>query len=492
MVAAAHFVVKLGKSTYLSIHIMALWSCLGFRRMCRGKAVTGLFFEQALLSQGFDRDVRIVVDTGRIKSVEVGAAAEQGDERHRIGLPGICNLHSHAFQRGMAGLAEIRGTAADSFWTWRELMYRFVGRMTADDIEAVAAQAYVEMLEAGFTRVGEFHYIHHDVSGAPYANIGELAERIAAAAQSTGIGLTLLPVFYAHAGFGGRLPDRGQRRFINDVNGFSRLLEASRRAVAGLKGAVVGLAPHSLRAVTPGELDAILNLAGDCPVHIHIAEQTREVDECIAFSGQRPLHWLFDHVEVDRRWCLVHAIHATPEEIGRLAQSGAVAGLCPITEANLGDGTFNAPELIERGGAFGIGSDSNILIGVADELRQLEYSQRLARRARNVIAGHAAATSTGRALFEAALRGGSQALGVVNPGLAAGGFADIVSLDAEHITLAGRSGDALLDSWIFAAGRPLVDCVWAQGRRVVQGGRHHAREAVARRFRHTLQGLLAA
>jgi formimidoylglutamate deiminase len=454
--------------------------------------VIGLFFEQALLSQGFARDVRIVVDGGRLKSVEAGASAEQGDERHRIGLPGICNLHSHAFQRGMAGLAEIRGTAADSFWTWRELMYRFVGRMTADDIEAVAAQAYVEMLEAGFTRVGEFHYIHHDVSGAPYANIGELAERIAASAQSTGIGLTLLPVFYAQAGFGGRAPDQGQRRFINDVNGFSRLLDASRRAVVGLQGAVVGLAPHSLRAVTPDQLGAILNLAGDCPVHIHIAEQTREVDECIAWSGRRPLHWLFDHVAVDRRWCLVHATHATLEEIGRLAQSGAVAGLCPITEANLGDGIFNAPEFIKGGGAFGIGSDSNVLIGAADELRQLEYSQRLAQRARNVMAGQTAIASTGRALFEAVLYGGSQALGAATAGLSEGGYADIVSLDAEHVALAGRSGDAILDSWIFAAGRSLVDCVWAQGRKVVQDGRHHGRETIARRFRQSLQGLLAA
>jgi formimidoylglutamate deiminase len=454
--------------------------------------VAGLFFEQALLPQGWARDVRIAVDAGRLVSVEAGASAQPNDERHRIGLPGIANLHSHAFQRGMAGLAEIRGTAADSFWTWRELMYRFVGRMTADDIEAVAAQAFVEMLEAGFTRVGEFHYIHHDLSGAPYANIGELAERIAAAVQLTGIGLTLLPVFYAHAGFGGRAPDQGQQRFINGIDGFSRLMEASRRAVARLEGAVVGLAPHSLRAVTPEELDAILDLAREGPVHIHIAEQIREVDECIAWSGQRPLQWLFDHVAVDRRWCLVHATHATVDEIARLAQSGAVAGLCPITEANLGDGTFDAPEFLKHGGAFGIGSDSNVLIGVGDELRQLEYSQRLMQRARNVMAGHAAAASTGRALFEAARKGGSQALGIASAGLTEGGFADIVSLDAQHVALAGRSGDALLDSWIFAAGRSLVDCVWAQGRKVVKDGRHHARETIARRFRHMLQGLLTA
>ena len=453
--------------------------------------MSGLFFEEALLPQGWARDVRIAVDAGRIAGVAAGAVAEAGDEHHRIGIPGIANLHSHAFQRGMAGLAEIRGNAADSFWTWRDLMYRFVGRMSPDDIEAVAAQAYVEMLEAGFTRVGEFHYIHHDVSGAPYADIGELAGRVAASAQATGIGLTLLPVFYAHAGFGGRAPDPGQRRFINDIEGFANLVEASRRAVAGQQGAVLGVAPHSLRAVTPDELAAILPLAQGGPVHIHIAEQIREVDDCIAWSGRRPMQWLLDHVAVDRRWCLIHATHATDDEVGQLAASGAVAGLCPVTEANLGDGTFNAVEFLARNGRFGVGSDSNVLIGVTDELRQLEYSQRLAHRARNVMAG-VAAGSTGRALFDAALNGGAQALGVAGCGLIEGGFADLFSLDAQSVALAGRSGDAILDSWVFGAARPLVDCVWARGRKVVQNGRHQHREWIAQRYRHTLEGLLAA
>ena len=391
----------------------------------------------------------------------------------------------------MAGLAEIRGTSADSFWTWREVMYRFVGRMTADDIEAVAAQAYVEMLEAGFTRVGEFHYIHHDISGAPYGNLGELAGRIAAAAQTAGIGLTLLPVFYAHADFGGRAPDPAQRRFVNDLDGFSRLMEASRRAVAGQEGAVVGIAPHSLRAVTPDELDAVVAVAGTCPIHIHIAEQMREVDECIAWSGQRPLQWLFDHAPVDRNWCLVHATHATSAELGAVADSGAVAGLCPVTEANLGDGTFNAPEFIDRGGVFGVGSDSNVLIGLSDELRQLEYSQRLALKVRNVLASGSVA-STGRALFDGALRGGSQAVGLAKTGLTEGAFADIISLDAQNIALAGRTSDAILDSWIFGAGRSPVDCVWARGRKVVKDGHHHNRETVAQRFRGAIEGLLLA
>jgi len=453
--------------------------------------VRSLFFDEALLPQGWARDVRVGVDAGRIVSVASGLPAQPGDERHRIGLPGISNLHSHAFQRGMAGLAEIRGTTADSFWTWRDLMYRFVGRMTADDIEAVAAQAYVEMLEAGFTRVGEFHYIHHDVSSARYSNIGELAERIAAAAHASGIGLTLLPVFYAHAGFGGRDPDPGQRRFINSIDGFAKLLEASRHAVTGLPGAIVGIAPHSLRAVTPEQLGAIVILNERGPIHIHVAEQMREVDECIAWSGQRPLQWLFDHAPVDRRWCLVHATHATSAEIHSIVDSGAVAGLCSVTEANLGDGTFNAHDFVDCGGVFGVGSDSNVLIGVSDELRQLEYSQRLALKARNVIAPDAVA-STGRALFEGAWRGGSRALGVAKSGLAEGALADIISLDADSVALAGRSDDAILDSWIFAAGRSLVDCVWAQGRKVVQDGRHHSRSPVAQRFRQAIGRLLLA
>lgn len=449
----------------------------------------GLFFDQALLPQGWSRAVRIVVDGGRIQSVTSDSLAEQNDEHHRIGLSGMSNLHSHAFQRGMAGLAEIRGTSEDSFWTWRDVMYRFVGRMTPDDIEAVAAQAYVEMLEAGFTRVGEFHYIHHDVSGASYSNVAELAERIVAAADISGISLTLLPVFYAHAGFGGRDPDPGQRRFINSIDGFSRLMDASRRLIARQEGAVIGVAPHSLRAVTPGELESLLSAEG--PVHIHIAEQLREVEDCLAWSGQRPLQWLFDHAPVDDRWCLIHATHATPKEIRAIANSGAVAGLCPVTEANLGDGTFSGPEFAAQGGVFGVGTDSNVLIGLTDELRQLEYSQRLALKARNVMSSDET-TSTGRALFDGALRGGSQALGVTRAGLTEGAFADIVSLDAESVALAGRSGDAILDSWIFGAVRPMVDCVWARGIKMVKDGRHISRDTVAPRFRRTIEGLLSA
>jgi formiminoglutamate deiminase len=450
--------------------------------------LTTIFAEQALLPQGWRRNVRLTLENGGIAAVETDATALPGDERHAILLPGMPNLHSHAFQRGMAGLAETRGPGADSFWSWREVMYRFALSMTPDQVEAVAAQLYVEMLEAGFSRVGEFHYLHHDTDGRPYANIAEMAERIAAAAADTGIGLTLLPVFYAHAGFGGAEPTTGQRRFINDIRQFQRLLEASNKATAALNRPVVGIAPHSLRAATPNELADLQAMLPHAPFHIHIAEQVKEVEDCVAWSGARPVEWLLANAHVDSRWCLIHATHMTEIETLTMAKSGAVAGLCPVTEANLGDGVFPAPLFIEHGGRFGIGSDSNVLIGLPDELRQLEYSQRLALRARNVLA--APGQSNGRALFDAALEGGAAALGAGPARLEQSAAADFVSLDADHPSLAGKSGDAILDSWVFANGSA-VDCAWVHGQKLVSGGRHVKRDAIAARFREVMADLSA-
>ncbi|MDF3155831.1 formimidoylglutamate deiminase [Mesorhizobium sp. XAP10] len=450
--------------------------------------MAAIFAEQALLPDGWRENVRLTLAEGRITAVQPGAAAAAGDERHAILLPGMPNLHSHAFQRGMAGLAELRGPSADSFWSWREVMYRFALSMTPDQVEAVAAQLYVEMLEAGFSRVGEFHYLHHDRDGKPYANLAEMAERIAAAAGEAGIGLTLLPVFYAHSSFGGAAPNEGQRRFINDVNRFSRLVEKCRESIRALDQAVVGVAPHSLRAATPEELIDVTALAPDGPIHIHIAEQVKEVEDCLAWSGAWPVEFLLANAKVDKRWCLIHATHMTDAETVAMAKSGAIAGLCPITEANLGDGTFAAPLFREHGGRYGVGSDSNVLIGLPDELRQLEYSQRLAHRARNVLA--VAGGSTGRALFDAALDGGSVALGAGASAIAAGASADLVSLDPKNPSLAGKSGDAILDAWIFANGSK-VDCVWVHGRKQVSGGRHVKREAIAERFRNVMTALSA-
>ncbi|MDF1634813.1 formimidoylglutamate deiminase [Mycoplana sp. MJR14] len=447
--------------------------------------MTAIFAGQALLPEGWASDVRMTLKDGRIATVETGVAAAPGDERHGAIVPGMANLHSHAFQRGMAGLAELRGPGSDSFWSWRTVMYRFALSMNPEQVEAVAAQLYVEMLEAGFTRVGEFHYLHHDADGRPYADIGELAARIAAAARTTGIGLTLLPVFYAHAGFGGSAPGEGQRRFINDRDGYARLLARCRELTAALPGGVTGVAPHSLRAVTPEELAAVVALAGDAPIHIHIAEQVKEVEDCIAWSGRRPVEWLLENAPVDGRWCLIHATHMTDAETDAMAASGAVAGLCPITEANLGDGTFAAIRFLAGGGRFGIGSDSNVLIGLGDELRQLEYSQRLLHRGRNMIA--APGGSTGRALFDGAMAGGAAALGV-ETGIAAGAPADFVSLRPRHDIPV--SGDRLLDAWVFSAG-VAPDTVWVAGRKLVENGRHAAREATAARFAEAMRALAA-
>ncbi|HWT43727.1 MAG TPA: formimidoylglutamate deiminase, partial [Sphingopyxis sp.] len=346
--------------------------------------MTSLWFERAWLGSDWEKGVRLRIADGRIAKVEVGVEAAEGDDRHRVGLPGLCNVHSHGFQRGMAGLSERRSRPDDNFWSWREIMYRFLDRLTPEDVAAITAQAYAEMLETGFTRVGEFHYLHHDPAGAAYADPAEMAGAIAQASAATGIGLTLLPVFYAHGNFDAAPPSSGQRRFLNDVDGFARLLGASRSKLSG--DANMGVAPHSLRAVTPEELTALLTMSPTGPVHIHAAEQVKEVADCVAWSGARPVEWLLDNAGVDERWCLIHSTHLDEREVERLAASGAVAGLCPITEGNLGDGIFPAVDYLAGGGRFGIGTDSNILVDAAQELRALEYSQRLAQRARALLA----------------------------------------------------------------------------------------------------------
>ncbi|MBP2448835.1 formimidoylglutamate deiminase [Rhizobium leguminosarum] len=447
--------------------------------------MTTLHAGTALTPKGWQKDVRLTLEAGRIARVETGVSPQPGDERHALIVPAMGNLHSHAFQRAMAGLAEVRGPANDSFWSWRTVMYKFALAMTPEHVEAVAAKLYVEMLEAGFSRVGEFHYLHHDRDGGTYANIAELAERIGAASEETGLGLTLLPVFYAHSGFGGAQPIDGQRRFINSLESFERLMEGCRAVTSRLDGAELGLAPHSLRAATPEELAKLVPMAGDGPIHIHVAEQVKEVEDCIAWSGARPVEWLLDHAPVDERWCLIHATHMTEDETRRMAKSGAIAGLCPITEANLGDGAFAAPLFLEEGGRYGIGSDSNVLISVPEELRQLEYSQRLALRARNVVA--APGGSTALCLFTQALAGGGAAL-KAPAGLVEGHYADLVSLDTAAIPY--LSGDQILDHWLFAGGIS-IDCVWARGRKQVEGGRHLKRDAIDRRFLAAMDELLA-
>jgi formimidoylglutamate deiminase len=451
--------------------------------------MSSLWFRTALLERGWVDQVRVTLADGRIADIAAGVEPQPQDERHEVVLPGMPNLHSHAFQRGMAGLAEIASSNDDDFWTWREAMYRFLDTVDPADLEALTAFAFMEMLESGYTRVGEFHYVHHDPQGRRYADVGELSERVGAAAAETGIALTLLPVMYAHSNFGGLAPRHGQRRFINDIDRFARIVEAGRRVTASLDDAVLGVAPHSLRAVTPQELSAVVALCAGGPVHIHAAEQTKEVEDCLEWSGQRPVQWLLEHAAVDARWCLVHATHVTESEVAALARSGAVAGLCPVTEANLGDGVFPTGSFLDTGGRIGVGSDSNVLISPAEELRMLEYAQRLSRRRRNVLASRLQ-LSTGRRLFDAACAGGARALAASHRQLVVGAPADFVSLDARHPSLAFKRGDELLDSWIFAARSPAVDCVWRRGRRVVTAGRHVQRDRITARYVRTLEKIL--
>ncbi len=447
-----------------------------------------LYVRNALLETGWQRDVLLSIDGRALAAIEVGVAPPPAAERLAgVAVPGVANVHCHAFQRAMAGLVERGGPEDDSFWTWREVMYRFLAAMTPDDIEAVAAWAYVEMLEAGFTSVGEFHYLHNAPDGTHYADPAETGGRIVAAAEASGIGLALLPSFYAHGGSGGKPPTPHQTRFLLDLDGFWRLLEASRRHVQRLDGAALGIAPHSLRAVDAAELRALAERWTTGPIHIHAAEQQGEVEECLAWSGARPVQWLLDNMNVGPRWCLIHCTHMIADESTRLARSGAVAGLCPITEANLGDGIFSAPPHAAAGGHFAVGTDSNVRIALNEELRTLEYGQRLRDEKRNRLGPVGA--STGRHLFDRARRGGAQALGLPTGALAVGQTADIVVLDDTHPALVGRRDDQLIDAWVFAAGDGAVRDVFAGGRRVVADGRHVRRDQLRQRFVSTMHRL---
>ena len=452
-----------------------------------------VLLEQALLPDGWQRDVLVDIKDGLITSLDVKPTPQQMAGAKLVAgatVPGLPNLHSHTFQRGMAGLAETRGPSGDSFWTWRQVMYRFLEHLDPDDIEAIAAMAMMEMLEGGFTSLAEFHYLHHDPKGIAYADRAELAVRIIAAAQQTGINLTLLPVLYAQGGFGGQPVADQQRRFYNDLESYFLLHAASAEALKVLPHAKIGIAPHSLRAVTPDMLRALLAAGLPGPIHIHIAEQVKEVDDCLAWSGQRPVEWLFNHFAVDPQWCLIHATHMSEAETQALARSNAVAGLCPVTEANLGDGIFNALSYQSMKGKWGVGSDSNVEISAFAELRCLEYGQRLLHRGRNLLAdaeGH----STGFALYSNALQGGAQALQQPVGALRVGAQADWVTLDLTHPTLAPLPPSHWLDALVFVADRSVIHSVTTSGTLRVQNGRHLAHDAIATRFTDRLRRLLA-
>ena len=454
---------------------------------------TRLFANRALLPGGWAHDVVFTIsDTGDLTAVSPNVAAKGVECIAGTVLPGMPNLHSHAFQRAMAGLAERAGPAGDSFWTWREVMYGFVRRLRPEHVEAIAAQLYVEMLKAGYTAVGEFHYLHHDPDGHPYADPAEMARRVVAAATATGIGMTLLPVLYGYGGFGGQPAGEGQRRFLNEPDRLLSIIQAVRADTAADPQIAVGVAPHSLRAVTPETLRAVVTgMDAHAPIHIHVAEQGREVQDCIEWSGARPVEWLLQNAPVGSRWCLVHATHITDEEAARLAVSGAVAGLCPTTEANLGDGVFPAPDYLAADGAFGIGSDSHISVSPIEELRWLEYGQRLTHKQRNLLAGGEGAPSVGALLYRRAIAGGAQALARPIGQLAPGCRADLVVLNDDNPALYGRDGDVLLDSLIFAGNTNPVRAVMVGGRWVVQDGHHPHEEKVFAAYTAAMDVLLA-
>jgi formimidoylglutamate deiminase len=447
-----------------------------------------LFARHALLPDGWRRDVLLEWDAhGDLTRVEAQAAAPLGVPRADHVLPGMVNLHSHAFQRALGGLTEVAGEGPDSFWTWRDLMYRFAASITPEQIEAIAAQLFSECLRHGYTAVCEFHYLQRAPGGDAYARPAETAERVAAAAHATGMGLTLLPVLYSHAGFGEQPLKPEQRRFHTGVDDILGIVDA----LSPMRGGQleVGAAPHSLRAATIAQIRELsAALPQGRPLHIHIAEQQGEVEQSLAYCGKRPVEYLMDQVAVDERWCLVHATHLNDEEVRAIARSGAVAGLCPTTEANLGDGLFPLRPFIDAGGRFGIGSDSHVSQSPVEELRWLEYGQRLQHQRRNV-AFTPQQRDVGRYLWQAALCGGAQAAGRKVGALAVGLRADLLVLDDSHPNLDGVRDEEVLGRFLFCGNDNLVRDVLCGGRWVVQGGRHVAQDAIARRYRDAVNEL---
>lgn len=460
-----------------------------------------LFADDALLPTGWARNVLLSWDqNGRLTEVRTEVDSQSGEAQGAIRavgsvIPGMPNLHSHAFQRAFGGLTEFRGQAQDSFWSWRNLMYGFANRMTPEALEAIATWLYLEMLEAGYTSVCEFHYVHHDVGGKPYADDATLSLTLLRAAHKTGMGITLLPVLYQTSGFGGKPPREDQARFIRSTDNMLSLLEQLAPACKA-QAANLGLAPHSLRAVPPDSLQAAVAglhaLLPQAPVHIHIAEQTQEVDDCLVWSGQRPVQWLMDHATVDQRWCLIHATHMTAEEYASAARSGAVAGICPSTEANLGDGIFDMPLWLQHGGRWGVGSDSHATVNAAEELLLLEYSQRLNLRQRNVLGG-GAQPQVATSMTLQAVAGGAQAAGRAIAGLAPGQQADFLVLDAAHVALAGLPAPSAHAGHVFASHRTsAVADVWVAGKPRVQAGRHPLHEVAQQAFVEARSRLLQA
>lgn len=443
-----------------------------------------IWAQQALLPSGWAQDVLVTVTVDGTISEVTPQAPPQG-QQVGILLPAPVNVHSHAFQRAMAGLTETRGPdTRDSFWTWRQLMFRFLDHLTPQHVEAITAFVQMEMLEAGYATNAEFHYLHHQPGGTPYDNLAEMSERIVAAADQSGIGLCLLPVHYQFGGCDERALAPGQVRFGNDLDRFQRLCGWAMAALKHLPpDASLGVAPHSLRAVGAGDLQNYASFFPKGPIHMHLAEQLREVEEVQARWGARPVEWALQNMDIDDRWCLIHCTQMAAHETTALAKTGAVAGLCPITESNLGDGVFDAVSWLNARGKMAIGSDSNIRISLSEEIRTLEYTQRLRDHSRAALA--TPPQSTGRRIFDQIVQGGAQAAGRKTGRLESGALADMLALDAGSVHLEGRAGDAILDTWFFVGDDRLVTDVWSAGRQMVKEGRHIRRQSILDAYRRT-------
>ncbi|AKG71163.1 TPA: formimidoylglutamate deiminase [Serratia fonticola] len=446
------------------------------------------FASRALLPTGWAHNVRLEVDAhGQLAQVTPNADSDGCLHLHGDVVPGMPNLHSHAFQRAMAGLAEVAGNPQDSFWTWRDLMYRLVQRLTPEQVGVIARQLYIEMLKGGYTQVAEFHYLHHTPEGKAYADRGEMTGRLSEAALQAGIGMTLLPVLYSYAGFGAQPAQAGQRRFIQSAENYLEQQQVIARQLAGQPLQNQGLCFHSLRAVELGQMQQILAASDQTlPVHIHIAEQQKEVNDCLAWSGQRPVAWLYEHLPVDSRWCLVHATHLDREELEQLARSKAVAGLCPTTEANLGDGIFPGDSYLHHQGRWGIGSDSHVSLNVVEELRWFEYGQRLRDQRRNRLTTPEQ-PAVADVLYQQALRGGAQACGTAIGKLAVGYRADWLVLDGDDPYLASAPDASILNRWLFAGGKEQIRDVFVAGRQVIEQGRHALQQQSSAEFLQVLK-----
>jgi formimidoylglutamate deiminase len=452
-----------------------------------------LFANKILLSNGWASEQTLTIEQGVITEITHGFV-DGAEHAKGVVIPGMVNCHSHAFQRAFAGFSEQGSEGQDSFWTWRSIMYKFLEQLSAEDAQVIATQLYIEMLKMGYTRVAEFHYLHHDIDGENHASLSAMAQAIFTAAKQSGIGLTLLPVLYRFSGFGAQQPNNGQKRFINSVEQFNNLVSDCFKIASTQTNSNVGIAPHSLRAVDKDSLSAavmhVRSLDPQAPVHIHIAEQQKEVDDCLAHYGQRPVQWLLDNADLDKHWCLIHATHIDDQERKGMIASHAIAGICPTTEANLGDGIFPTDEFLIDEGTFAIGSDSHISVNPIEELRWLEYAQRLSKQQRALLATQEQ-KSVGLNLWQRAALGGAQSTNSNTGELAIGKQADLLILDDSQLRLFAHDDEHLLDSVIFASQKNLVLDVMVHGVWSIREGKHALEQGSADKFAKLLSRLSA-